>query len=57
MVTTSSTNENDGAFDTAKADELVNLPGIARDEQGRPLVAREFAGVTARRRSVGLTVG
>ena len=32
-----SSTETTGGFETAKADELLNLPGIARDEQGHPL--------------------
>jgi putative ABC transport system permease protein len=41
VIRQGSTNENDGAFDATKADELMNIPGLARDEQGRPLAARE----------------
>ena len=37
-----SSNETTGGFETVKADEILNLPGIARDEQGRPLAAKEL---------------
>jgi putative ABC transport system permease protein len=37
-----SSNENTGGFDWPKAEDLKTLPGIERDESGRPLVASEM---------------
>jgi putative ABC transport system permease protein len=48
-----STNENDGAFDVSKADDLLNIPGIARDAEGRPLAAREIIQIPAMERVDG----
>ena len=42
VIRKGSTNETDGGFESDKADELVNLPGIARDAEGKLLVAREL---------------
>ena len=40
-----STNETTGGFESAKADQLLALPGIARDESGHPLVAAELLNI------------
>ncbi len=48
-----STNETTGGFVTSQADELLNLPGIARDEQGRPLAAKELLNIPIAERQNG----
>jgi putative ABC transport system permease protein len=48
-----STDEVNGGFELAKADDIVNLPGIARDETGRPLVARELVNIPIAERLEG----
>ena len=48
-----SSNETTGGFETAKADELLNLPGIARDEQGQPLAAKELLNIPIAERENG----
>jgi putative ABC transport system permease protein len=48
-----STNETTGGFETSKADELLNLPGIARDEQGRALAAKELLNIPIAERENG----
>jgi putative ABC transport system permease protein len=53
VIRKGSTNENDGAFDAAKADDLLNVPGLARDAQGRPLAARELVHIPVVERSDG----
>ena len=40
-----STNETTGGFESSKADQLLALPGIARDESGHPLVAEELLNI------------
>jgi putative ABC transport system permease protein len=42
VVRKGSSNENTGGFDWRKAEDLKTLPGTARDESGRPLVASEM---------------
>jgi putative ABC transport system permease protein len=42
VIRKGSTGENDGGFDVDKAQELETIPGIARDADGRPLVALEL---------------
>jgi putative ABC transport system permease protein len=37
-----SSNETNSDFESVKADEILNLPGIARDETGHPLAAKEL---------------
>ena len=37
-----STNETNGGFSERQADDIANLAGIARDEAGMPLVAKEM---------------
>ncbi len=40
-----STNETTGGFESSKADQLLTLPGIARDEEGHPLAAEELLNI------------
>jgi putative ABC transport system permease protein len=40
-----STNETTGGFEAPKAEQILTLPGIARDEGGRPLVAEELLNI------------
>jgi putative ABC transport system permease protein len=40
-----SSNEVGGGFLSDKADDLLNLPGIARDEEGRPIAAKELLNI------------
>src|SRR5262245_56513089 len=40
-----SSNETTGGFESAKADDLLNLRGIARDETGAPLAAKELLNI------------
>ena len=40
-----SSSEVGGGFLSDKADDLLNLPGIARDEQGQPLAAKELLNI------------
>jgi putative ABC transport system permease protein len=40
-----STNETTGGFESSKADQLLALSGIARDESGNPLVAEELLNI------------
>src|SRR5215470_9308114 len=47
-----SSNETTGGFESSKADELVNLPGIARDNGG-PLVAKELLNIPIATRENG----
>src|SRR6516165_6520726 len=48
-----SSNENTGGFEWAKAEDLKTLPGTARGEAGRPLVASEMVHVPMTERSDG----
>ena len=48
-----SSNEVGGGFLTDKADDLLNLPGIARDEQGQPLAAKELLNIPLAERNNG----
>jgi putative ABC transport system permease protein len=48
-----SSNEVGGGFLTDKADDLLNLPGIARDEQGHPLAAKELLNIPLAERNNG----
>jgi putative ABC transport system permease protein len=47
-----SSNETTGGFETSKADDLLNLPGIAY-ENGRPLAAKELLNIPIAERSNG----
>src|SRR5262245_6982670 len=40
-----SSNETTGGFEANKADEILPLPGIARDEQGHPLAAKALLNI------------
>src|SRR5580658_4769425 len=40
-----SSNEVGGGFTSDKADDLLNLPGIARDDGGHPLAAKELLNI------------
>jgi putative ABC transport system permease protein len=46
-----SSNENTGGFEASKADEILNLPGIQRDEAGSPLAAKEVLNVVLAQRN------
>jgi putative ABC transport system permease protein len=48
-----STNETTGGFESIKADQLLTLPGIARDEAGLPLAARELLNIPIATRENG----
>src|SRR5262245_5446742 len=48
-----SSNENTGGFEWAKAEDLKTLPGTARGESGRPLVASEMIYIPMSERSDG----
>lgn len=48
-----STQEMSGGFETAKADDIVNLSGIARGENGIPLAAKEMIDIPIAERNEG----
>ncbi|MGP0068894.1 MAG: ABC transporter permease [Isosphaeraceae bacterium] len=48
-----STNETTGGFESSKADDLLNLPGIARDVDGRPMAAKELLNIPIAERQNG----
>jgi putative ABC transport system permease protein len=48
-----SSNEVGGGFSSEKADDLLNLPGIARDDDGRPLAAKELLNIPLADRTNG----
>jgi putative ABC transport system permease protein len=48
-----SSNEIGGGFSSDKADDLLNLPGIARDDQGHPLAAKELLNIPLAERTNG----
>jgi putative ABC transport system permease protein len=48
-----SSNETGGGFTSDKADDLLNLPGIARDDQGHPLAAKELLNIPLADRTNG----
>ena len=48
-----SSTETTGGFESTKADELLNLPGIARDEHGRPMAAKELLNIPIAERENG----
>jgi putative ABC transport system permease protein len=48
-----SSNENTGGFEASKADEALNLKGIARDNTGAPLAAKELLNIAIGERSNG----
>ncbi len=53
VVRKGSSNENTGGFDAVKADDILNLPGIARDDQGRPIAAKETLNIPVAERANG----
>ena len=48
-----SSNEIGSGFSSEKADELLNLPGIARDQDGGPLAAKELLNIPIAERQNG----
>lgn len=42
VIRKGSTNETDGGFDADRADVLMTLPDLARDDTGQPIAAREL---------------
>jgi putative ABC transport system permease protein len=48
-----SSNEVGGGFSSDKADDLLNLPGIARDDQGNPMAAKELLNIPLAERTNG----
>ncbi len=48
-----STNETTGGFDSIKADQLLTLPGIARDDAGQVLAAEELLNIPIAERGDG----
>ncbi len=50
-----SVTETTGGFETSKADELLVLPGIAKDEAGDPIAAKELLNIPIAQRQNGTT--
>ena len=48
-----STNEVNGGYEAQKADDVLNLSGIARDERGEPLAAKEMLDIAIAERNEG----
>ncbi|HKI18783.1 MAG TPA: ABC transporter permease [Isosphaeraceae bacterium] len=48
-----SSTETTGGFETVKADEILTLPGIARDNDGHPLAAKELLNIPIAERQNG----
>src|ERR1700722_6981881 len=48
-----SSTETTGGFETVKADEILTLPGIARDDDGHPLAAKELLNIPIAERHNG----
>ncbi len=48
-----SSTETTGGFETTKADDILILPGIARDEDGEPLAAKELLNIPIAERQNG----
>jgi putative ABC transport system permease protein len=48
-----STNETTGGFESSKADDILNLPGIARDDEGHPLASKELLNIPIAERENG----
>jgi putative ABC transport system permease protein len=48
-----STNETNGGFAVGQADDVCNLSGLARDAEGRPLVAKEMVDIPIAERNEG----
>jgi putative ABC transport system permease protein len=55
VIRKGSTNENTGGFDWSKAEDLKTVPGTARGEGGRPLVASEMVHIPLAERLDGGT--
>ena len=53
IIRKGSSNETTGGFEAAKADEILNLPGIARDDSGAPLAAKELLNIANGERANG----
>src|SRR5271167_4685248 len=53
VIRKGSTNETTGGFESRKADQIVSLPGVARDEEGRPLAAKELLNIPIAERENG----
>ena len=50
-----SSTETTGGFETTKADEIIILPGIMRDQEGQPLAAKELLNIPIAERMNGTT--
>jgi putative ABC transport system permease protein len=50
-----SSTETTGGFGTTKADEIIILPGIMRDQEGQPLAAKELLNIPIAERENGTT--
>ena len=50
-----SVTETTGGFESSKADELLVLPGIAHDEAGQPVAAKELLNIPIAKRKNGTT--
>jgi putative ABC transport system permease protein len=48
-----SSTETTGGFESISADELLTLPGIARDDEGHPLAAKELLNIPIAQRQNG----
>ena len=48
-----SSTETTGGFETSKADDIMILPGIARDQAGQPLAAKELLNIPIAERENG----
>jgi putative ABC transport system permease protein len=48
-----SSNETNGGYDLTKAEKLATIPGIAHDEQGRPMVGLELLNIPVVQRRDG----
>lgn len=53
IVRKGSSNEIGSGLSTEKADDLLNLPGIARDDKGNPLAAKELLNIPIAERKNG----
>jgi len=56
IVRKGSSNENTGGFEATKADDILNLKGIARDETGAPLAAKELLNIAIGQRVSGYRI-
>jgi putative ABC transport system permease protein len=53
IIRKGSSNETTGGFESAKADQILNLPGIMRDTTGAPLAAKELLNIANGERANG----